>query len=539
MKSGDPAAGLPLMVEGMRHFPEHSGVANAAVKLARTAKDQSAEAWALNRRNSIGPQASGPPHGFFKQRVPLARVDDRMDLFRQHCTGKKVLHVGCTDYPIFDSANNLHIQLNSICAQLDGLDLDELGLDELRLVVPGRYFTRTEDITEHYDVLLVPETIEHVDDLSVFFKALAGIDFDLCLITAPNAFLPTDNGNFFENSGTYLTYVEHVHPDHNMWFSPYTLRRCITKFTPWKVRESYLVDRDTVVACLCERRPRWELERIPKKVHFYWGNDSTSFLRFLSVWSFRKLNPDWEINVYVPARRYEGGILWGTGEGYDGAQFKGRDYSRELFSIPGLQIKEIDFSEYPDIAKASENYKSDFFRWHILSTEGGVYSDIDLFYLRPMTEFHLNLREHRDADAVVCLQEAGNIIGFLMSAAGCELYRRLLERSTLAFNTQTYQAISAPMVNEVYPSMEAIRAAHPESKVLNMPMSVVYAIDHLAIPDIFTATDMGRLKPHTIGIHWYAGHPVAQQFNNAVDSENYRQLNGILFQAIKAMYETD
>lgn len=528
------ANALVDVCEGFRYFPGRIDLLRAASRLAEVANDQAGMDWAAARLKGVGTESPGPPPGFFEQRVPVARIPDRMDLIRRLCTGKKVLHVGCTDSPIFDPANNLHRQLSEFCSQLDGLDVDELGIDELRRLVPGRYYTRAEDVLERYDVLLVPETIEHVDDIAEFLASLAGVEFDLCLITAPNAFLPNDNGNHFGPEGTY---VEHVHPDHKAWFSPATLGRCISSFTPWKLKQTYLLGNDSVVACLCERRPRWELQRIPKKIHFYWGNDRTSFLRYLSVWSFRRFNPDWEINLYVPTQRYRGGIPWATGEGYDGAQFKGRDYSNELFSVPGLRIHEVDFAAFPRIAEAPENYKSDFFRWHILSSEGGVYSDIDLLFLKPMADLHLNRRQDKDAEAVVCLQKFGNIIGFLMASSGCAIFRQLFDRSIQAFNTQSYQAISAPMVNEVFPSIDAMREALPGGKVLNLPMSVVYPIDHLSIPDIFLSTDMSRISPETIGIHWYAGHPVAQQFNAAVTSDNFDRLDGVLFQVIGAVCE--
>ena len=446
-----------------------------------------------------------------------------------------MLHVGCTDHPIFDPATNLHLQLREICAELDGLDVDEEGLDTLRRFAPGRYYTCAREVKGPYDVILVPETIEHVDNIAQFLDELSGIPFTQCLITAPNAFLPGDNGNRYEND---CIYVENVHPDHNCWFSPSTLRTCISKYTPWAIRENFVVANDAVVACLCDYRPKWELVRIPKKVHFYWGNDRISFLRFLSVWSFRKFNPDWEINLYLPAIQYRGGIPWATGEGYDGTGFAGRDYSRDLFSISGLRIHEVDFSAFPAIAEAPENYKSDFFRWHILSEQGGVYSDIDLLSLRPLSDLYLNVRDNKDAEAVICLQEAGNIIGFLMGAPGSTFYKRLLEKSVEAFNTQMYQAISAPMVNEVYPSMQFIRQSYPDMRVLNMSMDVVYALGHSVIPDIFLSTDLGRLKSETIGIHWYAGHPVAQEFNNVVTSENFHQFDGILFQAIQRIYSS-
>lgn len=476
-------------------------------------------------KNVTKEKAATKAEDFFTQKVAVKIVPDRMHVIIPLCTGKKVLHVGCTDNPIFDPATSLHIQLSKVCRELDGLDVDTEGLEKLQQHVAGRYFTDTRQVTEEYDVLLVPETIEHVDNVREFMESLSKIRFKQCLITAPNAFLPNDNGNHLEESGEY---VEYVHPDHNSWFSPYTLKNCISKFTDWKLVESYLLNNKSMAGCLCERPKSWQLSNIPKKVHFYWGNETTSFLRYLSVYSFCKLNPDWEVNIYIPSESYKGEVPWGTGEGYDGTQFSGRNYSDELFRLAGITIKEVDFSAFPQINAAPENYKSDFFRWHILSTEGGLYSDIDLLYFRPMNDLYFNRCDNRDIDCAVCLQYAGNIIGFLFSAPDNEFFRRVFDASVAAFNTASYQSISAPLVNRLFPSEESIRELLPAMKFINMPMDVVYALDHTSIPDIFETSDMERLTGNTIGIHWYAGHPVSQHFNNIVTEDNYKEHESII-----------
>ena len=240
------------------------------------------------------------------------------------------------------------------------------------------------------------------------------------------------------------------------------------------------------------------------------------------------MNPDWEISIYIPSECYTGDVPWGTGEGYDGTQFSGRNYSDALFSLPGIKIKEVDFSAFPHISAAPENYKSDFFRWHILSTEGGLYSDIDLLYYRPMNDLYFNQYDNKDIDCAICLQYAGNIIGFLLSAPQNGFFNKVFDASINAFETTTYQAISAPLVNQLFPSEESIREQIPELKFINMPMDVVYALDHLNIPDIFQTNDMGRLTDKTIGIHWYAGHPVSQHFNNLLNEDNYQGFRSII-----------
>lgn len=187
------------------------------------------------------------PH-LFTQEIAVKVIPDRLELLDSLCRGQKVLHVGCTDHPVFNPATNLHLHLARICRELDGLDVDLAGIEVLRRHVPGRYFSDVDQVSEPYDLLLVPETIEHVDNIRQFLESLTRIRFEKCLITAPNAFLPDDNGNEWIGPGAY---IEYVHPDHNCWFSPYTLRRCIAKFTGWHIEETFLLENQTQVGCLC------------------------------------------------------------------------------------------------------------------------------------------------------------------------------------------------------------------------------------------------------------------------------------------------
>jgi mannosyltransferase OCH1-like enzyme len=63
---------------------------------------------------------------YFVQKVTVSRElvgRNRIDVFRDICKGRRVLHAGCTDWPISDPATSLHVQLDSACAQLDGFDI--------------------------------------------------------------------------------------------------------------------------------------------------------------------------------------------------------------------------------------------------------------------------------------------------------------------------------------------------------------------------------------------------------------------------------
>jgi hypothetical protein len=192
-------------------------------------------------------QWSTAQEDFFKQVMVVENHPDRMPLFTELCAGKDVLHVGCVDWPIFDPKNNLHLKLAPIARSLTGLDVDAAGLETLRTHYAGEYYTSVADIQRKFDVLLVPEVIEHVPNVGLFLSELDTIDFSVAMITGPNALIRPPNPwwNATYRSGESM--VEFVHPDHKCYYSPYTLRNTIASLTPWNVTRIGLTTAETAV----------------------------------------------------------------------------------------------------------------------------------------------------------------------------------------------------------------------------------------------------------------------------------------------------
>jgi hypothetical protein len=178
---------------------------------------------------------------YFVQRV---KVDSQFaampkaQFFSQFLAGKRVLHVGYADWPITDLGANLHVMLDPVCAQLDGVDPHDEAAEAIRPYVRGELFRSMDEVTASYDVVLVPEVIEHVGNLEAFFREIDRVDFKTALITAPDAYSCMRRHFELVNGDCGETFIEVVHPDHNCWFTPYTLRNLVTKYTPWAVMDT-------------------------------------------------------------------------------------------------------------------------------------------------------------------------------------------------------------------------------------------------------------------------------------------------------------
>ena len=167
--------------------------------------------------------------GYFSQTVTVDSASQnisRLDFLTPLVTDLKVLHVGFVDYPITKPKKNLHLRIAPVCKRIDGIDPN--ATDEIKLVlsVPnGNIYDSWNDVPNDYDVIIVPEVIEHVDNVALFLQQLDQVKGKL-IITAPCAYKLSNN--FREENEMY---IETVHPDHNCWYSPYTLKNVINKYS--------------------------------------------------------------------------------------------------------------------------------------------------------------------------------------------------------------------------------------------------------------------------------------------------------------------
>ena len=69
---------------------------------------------------------------YWVQRIELKRSNSRFEFFVNHCRDKDVIHFGCTDWPVFNPNNNLHIDLEKYTNSLHGFDVDKEGIEILK-----------------------------------------------------------------------------------------------------------------------------------------------------------------------------------------------------------------------------------------------------------------------------------------------------------------------------------------------------------------------------------------------------------------------
>jgi len=304
---------------------------------------------------------------------------------------------------------------------------------------------------------------------------------------------------------------------------------------------------------------RWHLEKVPRVAHFYWGSSKMSFLRYMTLYSFKKMNPDWSAVLYVPKELQESST-WNDKfhrcdvEDYDNME----DYFEKVKELP-VKIVEVDFGKIFGEHKVSEVHKSDYFRWYLLHHYGGMWSDMDVLFTKSMKEIEINRAQNRTLDCALNINHNhGSRIGIMLSSKNRNpFYGKLMRESKkilLSGNELLYQSVGPNLINHLmspagsseiyYDGNQKLTLNFKDRTGKSVPVhydsllcSEFYLYDHSDIPAIFERDEYSEVKEKSIAIHWYGGSPVTQKVNNAMTMENYKSFNSTISKAIEEVLE--
>ena len=278
------------------------------------------------------------------------------------------------------------------------------------------------------------------------------------------------------------------------------------------------------------------------KVFFYWGNEEMSWLRYMTLYSFRVLNPDWDITLYrdkTPVKHRP----WQNPDEQDFFNFRGEDYAPKIDAL-GINVKDwnpreltveerldlanstggIDLEEAAVPAEAGPSHRSNFFKWHMLGTQGGVYSDMDILFTRPISQFWETYKEY---DTVLTWDGGYFLIGFMASSGSNEVFQSAYKSAHRIFNPKVYQGVGQMAVFDSIGcefgdlgSASAMQKKYPNNTIGFFPMDTVYPYRYFQMQEIFRKLNKS-LPEDCIGLHWFAGQELSQRANNSLHSSNY------------------
>ncbi len=171
-----------------------------------------------------------------KKKIPLVH---RVEYLKKVCEGKKVLHLGCTNWPYTEGAlasnSLLHLTLGNVASELWGLDADRDGLAVLqeggvRNILYADLEKLDElELSEQFDVIIAGEMIEHLSNPGLFLRGIKRFmrpDSRL-VITTINAYCGFRV--FYYGLRGRGGSVEPVHPDHVSYYSYSTIHHLLSR----------------------------------------------------------------------------------------------------------------------------------------------------------------------------------------------------------------------------------------------------------------------------------------------------------------------
>ena len=171
--------------------------------------------------------ANFDPRIQWKWKLPRAKIVNDHDFYCNLAQRKTILHIGCTDHKeIIDikmkNHQYLHVKLMEHAKLVHGIDINKEAITYLKdkyRIANIYYYDITRqgvpsDLLKSYDLIFIPEVIEHVLHLSTFLKSVKKFMTPTSLLV-----IGTPNSLRFHNFFTVFKGYEEVNPDHKYCFS--------------------------------------------------------------------------------------------------------------------------------------------------------------------------------------------------------------------------------------------------------------------------------------------------------------------------------
>lgn len=246
-----------------------------------------------------------------------------------------------------------------------------------------------------------------------------------------------------------------------------------------------------------------------------------SFLHTLTIKSFHKYNPDWQIRVYNFKVPFEPSLA----PKYK--HYTGEDYFR--------QVRTWDYVEIHDVDLWDQNFHSilisDIWRRGILYENGGLYSDFDVIWLKPV-EHLMNVEHVGEWDKFTSLVSYYNFtegfhnVSILMSTRGNDFDGKIIEaqREVISYSYDD-QAFGTSLLNIMYPKYEDIDI----DGIVGIKYETFYPYSTFNLAQLFINNDLSPIENNnTVAIHWFNGNPLSKMFINNSLYDNECSMNTII-----------
>lgn len=250
---------------------------------------------------------------------------------------------------------------------------------------------------------------------------------------------------------------------------------------------------------------------IPKIAFTFWEGPQLTYLHALTIITFQKYNPDFEIIIYTSNTENSHLVKWKSGE--QSKQYTNLYDINFLKNIPNVKFEEVDVNKILNYdGPLSCVWKSDIIRLLKLYEHGGMYIDFDILFIKKIPESLFNIDKlmfntYQGVinNAVIISKKENYILKIIIEAILNKIQTNDVSEEYMQFGPCLITRIikNTPLENDVY--------------YIPNDMTCPYLPDEMH--KLFF-TNINQITENTFCIHWYNGSTHSREYCANFDVNN-------------------
>ena len=259
------------------------------------------------------------------------------------------------------------------------------------------------------------------------------------------------------------------------------------------------------------------MDRIPKRLYLYWDRaNQMSRLQTFTIKSFHELNPEWKIYVYIPLKKYNGDISYKI-------EYIGKDYFYLIEEMKFVNIINVDLNKYNIDINMHGILRSDILRYHLLYNGGGIWSDFDVLWLKPIEYMsnikYIGITPLTDITDIISFRNGTygyHSIGIMVHCLHSNYILSLVEQTKLIKAPYRHQSFGSTMINKMYPKFETLNKFE---NIIGIKYETYYPYALENMNALYNKNDLSYINNNVMCVHWFNGHRFSKDYinNNGFD----------------------
>jgi hypothetical protein len=256
---------------------------------------------------------------------------------------------------------------------------------------------------------------------------------------------------------------------------------------------------------------------IPHQVFFFWSYGThISYIRYLSMASWRYHHPDWALYCYQ-SDFGKTALNWNFHEFQNVIRKKSHDYSDEAKSILGVQFRTYDPQDKAILEMPPPNI-SDIFSYDTLYRQGGWYSDMDVICVKSHDRIS-------DLDyAFIGFGDLQDWVGQFGAVKGSWVMKSFYDPCLVNFSASSYNSTGTYGIVKNCTSnsewCQQFLAGDKGLKNWRAPKDMFYPLNSAMTNLLYTPT-WEHSKSNTYAVHMYGGNQDYAKFLRTCTGPSY------------------